>query len=131
MSIMMTLEAKNNLPRSDILNALATCKVSLLTSTESKTSGNFPRSNMFFVLEIAEEDETEIFTGSFENPPWVIANRIAFHFAAGNLDLSSTELHEFIETLNKLSTGYFLLSFQYEILHAIKDENGFRVIANF
>lgn len=130
MSIMMTLEADQQLLRAEVLAALAMCNVSEIVEDKDTVTGNFPKSNMYFVFSDVNED-TSIATDDASDMQWKVGSRMVFHYVTSTFDECSSGLHQFLLKLTELSKAHFILSFQYETLYAVRDENGLQIFNKF
>jgi hypothetical protein len=69
--------------------------------------------------------------GMSDKLPWEIGARMTFRYDTTKYDACSADLRRFIEQLEKLTPSYFVVSFQYENVYAIRDKSGLRVLEKF
>jgi len=61
-------------------------------------------------------------------PKWKRKSRLIFRYSMVNFDASAFETMRFARSLASGSAAYFVLSFQYENVYAVRDEKGYREI---
>jgi hypothetical protein len=127
---MMVLEAESGLRRMEILAALASCNVSEVVEDKKSLTGNFPRSNMYFVLDEFGESSSIAAEGA-SDLTWSVASTMTFYYVTANFDECSLELHKFLRALTESSKACFVLSFQYERLYALRDQKGLHIFEKF
>jgi hypothetical protein len=135
----MNFEGGSGVRRDEVVLALKSAGVMDLVDEEFGLSGNFSDSNMHFLL----FDRTKpywvengvssclIAEGYSQELGWDIWIRISFKCVPERYNECSKELHRFLRKLGGHTSGYFLLSFQYENVYAIRDENGLRFLEDF
>lgn len=139
MSIDLILEADRSLGREDVVLTFQRCGVAEFSEEDYGFSGNFPSSNMYFsVFERRKSFWTEsglqskvLAEGCPAPTTWEVGTRIRFKYVMVKYDDCSAELHQFVEKLAQISKAYFLLSFQYENVYAIRGERGLELLGQF
>ncbi|WP_295748182.1 hypothetical protein [Undibacterium sp.] len=139
MSLDLVIEADQRLMREEVILTFQQCGVSTFVEENFGLSGDFPDSNMHFsVFESTKAFWVEsgrrscVIAEGFSEPlNWTVGTRIRFNYVAANFDYCSSELHQFIERLAQISQAYFVLSFQYENVYVVRDENGLRFFGKF
>lgn len=131
MSLMMNLEIESKCERKEVLSALSDCGASINEDTSDVVTGNFPESNMYFVLKEGAEPEQVVAEQVPYPISWTVGARVTFHCPISTYDECRTQLRGILENLSKLSRAYFVLSFQYENVHALRDENGLNFLQKF
>ncbi|MDW3684261.1 hypothetical protein RA280_21400 [Cupriavidus sp. CV2] len=131
MSIMMMFEADSHISEADVRLALSRCGVDRLVEREGGFSGNFPSSNMFFSYQHAADGEGAIKVEGATDFNWEVGCRLMFTYVTASYTECSSQLHCFAEMISEVSDGSWVLSFQYEVICAKKDDNGFIVLKDF
>lgn len=131
MSIMMMMEADSRLSESEVLDALSSCGVSEVVNRHNGFSGNFPSSNMFFTYEHSTDDQREIRAEGMGDSGWLVGCRLVFVYVVPHLVECGSQLSHFLQLISDVSKANWVLSFQYESIYAVRDENGFRKLVEF
>lgn len=139
MSITLNFEADCKIQRQEIIRAIESAGANVLVEEKFGLSGNFPISNMHFALVDRNNSywtengmrSSVIAEGVSKPLDWDICIRISFKFVTERYAECSKELHQFLRRLAELTSGNFLLSFQYESVYVINDEGGLRFIEEF
>lgn len=139
MSLTMNFEADCKIQKQEVLSALESAGADLFSEERSGSSGNFSASNMsFFISERSNISWIEnglgssvIAEGASGQLEWDICMRISFQIATSKYFECVKELQQFLGRLAELSRANFLLSFQYETVYVIRDEEGLRFIKEF
>ncbi|WP_148289066.1 MULTISPECIES: hypothetical protein [Herbaspirillum] len=127
----MDLEADFRLEKDVVLRALRQLKVTNIVEKGNGFSGNFPESNMFFYFSEEFSDPTLRAEDWSEKITWDVKMRMVFYYVISTYDLCSEQLHQFLELLSQLCSANYILSFQYEKVVAIRDEDGLHILHNF
>ncbi len=59
---------------------------------------------------------------------WSVGLTMTFHFRAAHMLRSLREIYRLIEVFAKQHGHRFVLSFQYELIYAVRDENGLDLV---
>ena len=128
MSLSFDLEADENLTRAEVIKALKACNVTTLIEDDGEIRGNFPRSEMFFFLRRRIDEHDLLAEGLPSSITWKVGIRMSFDFVTDKYDECKAELITFLGHLAALTASHFVLSFQYEVIHAIRDEKGLKIL---
>ncbi len=131
MSIMMMMEADSRLSESEVLDAMSSCGVSEVVNRHDGFSGNFPSSNMFFTYARSADDQKEIRAEGMRDSDWSVGCRLIFVYVIPHLVECESQLSHFLQVISDVSKANWVLSFQYESIYAVRDENGFRKLVEF
>lgn len=139
MSFTLNLEADCKVQLREIISALKSAGAGDFVEEEFGLSGNFSVSNMHFGLFDRNNSYwTEngmrscvITEGVSEPLDWDICARISFKYVRDRYAECSKELHQFLHRLAELTSGNFLLSFQYETIYVVNDEDGLQFVEEF
>lgn len=63
-------------------------------------------------------------------PTWMCKYRMTFRYSKVNHEASGDQTMKFVRSFASQSSAYFVLSFQYENVYAVRDEKGYREIAD-
>ncbi|MFC5476371.1 hypothetical protein [Paraherbaspirillum soli] len=133
MSLTFNLEADQQLTREVVIAVLKASGVNCIVEEEWGLSCNFPRSNMLFAFRNNNNSfPTEVLAEGISSPAlWKVGARLSFTYVVANYDDCGADLHLFLNNLMELNSAYFILSFQYEGVYAIRDEKGFKIFEKF
>ncbi|WP_155518259.1 hypothetical protein [Ralstonia solanacearum] len=131
MSVMMMVEADSRLSESAVLDALSSCGVNDVVSRSNGFGGNFPSSNMFFTYERSTDEQQEIRTEGMRDSGWSVGCRLVFVYVIPHLAECGSQLDKFLQVISDVSEANWVLSFQYESICAVRDENGFCKLREF
>ena len=127
MSIDMMLEVVEQLNLGEIREIFCIAGVKIFEDSPEALSGNF-KSNMFVFYQprvirrraIAEEE------GAWKD--WEIGSVLVFTYAKHSFDECRSELKSFLELLAAHTQSKFVLSFQYEHVHAVRSDEGINFV---
>lgn len=121
MTVAMSLEIEIGVTLDDISLLLSEFGAEICLDSGG-VSGNFEASNTYFVFrggggvnEVVAEEVDVI---------WSVGIRGAFHCSVGSLAESAYEIKQFLIFLSEKEICRFVLSFQYESVYAVRDEDG-------
>ncbi|MFV3404170.1 hypothetical protein ACNFIC_09450 [Pseudomonas sp. NY15463] len=89
-------------------------------------SGNLGASNTYFVFRKCHELEQVVTEGV--SVSWAVGVRGAFHCPVDSLAQGSSDIKRFLTDLSEKNQCYFIFSFQYESVYAVRDEDGLRFL---
>lgn len=125
MTVTMSLEIESGITLNEVSLMLSEFGAELCADSDG-VSGNFEISNAYFVFhECYGLDEV---VTEEANVSWVVGVRGAFHCPIDSLAASADEIKHFLSFLSEKKTCRFILSFQYESVYAIRDEDGLRFL---
>lgn len=124
MTITMSLEIEEGISFHAISSVLSKVGVGYTVEYEYLT-GNFDCSNCYFVFRrvYPHDVAAEGIVAS-----WKVSVRGAFHVPISTLSESSKEIQGFLVGLSMETELRFVLSFQYESIYAVRDEQGLRFV---
>ncbi|WP_153066128.1 MULTISPECIES: hypothetical protein [Xanthomonas] len=88
--------------------------------------GNFNASNSRFVFRHNEKAEPLVSEGI--NFPWLVGIAGSFHCRADSLSQGREDVESFLKLLDASNLWNFVLSFQYEDVHAISNETRMQIL---
>ena len=124
MTITMSLEIEEGISFHAISSTLSKVGAGYTVEHEYLT-GNFDCSNCYFVFRCVcpHDVAAEGIVAS-----WKVSVRGAFHVPISTLSESSKEIQGFLVGLSMETELRFILSFQYESIYAVRDEQGLRFV---
>ncbi|MBH3361378.1 MULTISPECIES: hypothetical protein [Pseudomonas] len=125
MTVTMSLEIESGIALGEISQVLSEFGADVCSESDG-VSGNFEISNTYFVF--CECDGLSEVVTEGANLSWNVGVRGAFHCPIDSLAASANEIKHFLSFLSEKKTCKFILSFQYESVYAIRDENGLRFL---
>lgn len=127
MTVTMSLEIESGIAINEIALMLSEFGAELCADSDSDSvSGNFEISNAYFVFHQCGGLDEIVAEGVDVN--WVVGVRGAFHCPINSLAASADEIKSFLSFLSEKKPCRFILSFQYESIYAIRDEDGLRFL---
>ncbi|MWK59160.1 hypothetical protein GO594_24500 [Pseudomonas otitidis] len=121
----MSLEIESGISMNEISRALSEVGAELCVDSDG-VSGNFDISNTYFVFRECDGFDGVVAEGV--NVGWVVGARGAFHCPVDSLAESSDDIKRFLNFLSEEESCRFILSFEYESVYAIRDEDGLRFL---
>lgn len=125
MTVTMNLEIESGFALDEISQILSDFGAELCVDSDG-VSGNFRLSNAYFVFRDSNGLDEVVTEGVAVN--WVVGVRGAFHCPIDSLEASASEIKLFLNFFSEKKGCRFILSFQYESVYAIRDENGLRFL---
>lgn len=121
MTITMSLEIEEGIAFDTISSVLSKVGGGYTVEQEYLT-GNFDRSNCYFVFRrVIPHDDV---AAEGVEASWKVSMRGAFHASISSLSESSKDIQDFLVGLSMETELRFVLSFQYESVYAVRDEQG-------
>ncbi|MBB4818998.1 hypothetical protein HNP29_002382 [Pseudomonas alcaligenes] len=121
----MSLEVESGVTLSEVAQVLSEFGAEFCADSDG-ISGNFEISNAHFVFRDCDGLDEVVTEGA--NVSWLVGVRGAFHCSIDSLSASADEIKLFLGFFSERKTCRFILSFQYESVYAIRDENGLRFL---
>lgn len=121
MTITMSLEIEEGLELEDIASILSAAAIEYCVGA-SDVTGNFTRSNTFFVFH--ENSGFHDVAAEGIDAEWKVGVRGAFHCPTSALAESSEDIRYLLLRLFEMSSSRFVLSFQYESIYVVRDDSG-------
>jgi hypothetical protein len=129
MAFELTLEADPRLARAQAATILETCGANLIEQpNDRKLLAHFPRSGMSVFFNELAPNNAAVAAEGMEYATWPVGSRMVFRYAAANYDLCESDVQAFVEKLADTTNVYFVLSFQFETIRALRDANGLRFV---
>lgn len=125
MTITMSLEIESGIALDEVAQVLCEFGAELCADSDG-ISGNFKVSNAHFVFRDCDGLDEVVAEGA--NVSWLVGVRGAFHCSIDSLVASADEIKLFLGLFSEKKTCRFILSFQYESVYAVRDENGLRFL---
>lgn len=125
MTVTMSLEIESGIALSEISLMLSEFGAELCADGDG-VSGNFKVSNTYFVFRDCNGLDEVVTEGV--SVSWFVGVRGAFHCPVDALAASADEIKHFLSFLSEKKICKFILSFQYESVYAIRDEDGLRFL---
>ncbi|BCF94198.1 hypothetical protein [Paraburkholderia largidicola] len=130
MSIMMVLEIERGVESAKIVRILESTGATAILDKQPKIHGNFPISNMFYSYEECSALEGKPKAEDFHGD-WAVGSRIVFVYVNDRLADCSSQLHDFLRTIDEIVFSRWVLSFQYESVCAMRDRHGTHYLKDF
>jgi hypothetical protein len=124
MSLEMTFEADECLTEQDVVRALA--GLAVVQSDDQGLSGVFGLSSMRFVGRFGVADQA-LRTEGMESR-WCVGSRMTFQLVVSRYGECMKDLGAFIVRLAHHGRARFVVAFEYENVHAVRDEGGLRLL---
>ena len=125
MSTEMTLESDARLTRETVLEVLNSLGLSDVTVKGGDVVGSFPASGTWFFFREVKGDQAPTTTG-MEDAGWRVGGRMVFRFYLPKYEQCKKDLGAFVVRVSEMSKAWFLVAFQYEVIVAIRDDDGLR-----
>lgn len=125
MTITMSLEIEEGISFDAIFSVLSKVGAGFKVEQEYLT-GNFDCSNCYFVFRRVFPHDDVAAEGV--EASWKVSVRGAFHAPISSLSESSKDIQDFLVGLSMETELRFVLSFQYESVYAVRDEQGLRFV---
>ncbi|WP_373380239.1 hypothetical protein [Cupriavidus nantongensis] len=132
MSLTYMLEVEGGLSRGVMKSALLACGASIFSEDEAGFSGNFLGSNMFFLYrDRTDLSPSQVLAELVPSPlHWRVGSRVSLDAISSKFDECRDEIIRLLQELERRSAAHFVLSFQYEEVYAIRDEDGLHLYGN-
>ncbi|WP_443190061.1 hypothetical protein [Pseudomonas indica] len=121
MTISMNLEVEVGLGLKEIISVLTAENIEHCISNADVT-GNFPRSNAYFVFYDSSDFPDVMVEGA--GMEWKVGTRGVFHCPVSALAENSEDIKSFLLRLADSFGSRFVLSFQYESIYSVRDKSG-------
>lgn len=123
MTITMSLEIEEGISF-DVVSSILSKVGAGYTTEQEYLTGNFDCSNCYFVFRRVFPCDDVVAEGVVA--AWKVGMRGAFHVPISALSESSKDIQAFLVGLSVETELRFVLSFQYESVYAVRDEQGLR-----
>ncbi|MHA4966665.1 hypothetical protein ACX0KY_08805 [Pseudomonas extremorientalis] len=125
MTITMSVEIEEGISF-DAISAVISKLAGGYTIEQEYLTGNFDCSNCYFAFRRVFPHDDVAAEGV--EASWKVSVRGAFHAPIRSLSESSKDIQDFLVGLSIETELRFVLSFQYESVYAVRDEQGLRFV---
>jgi len=124
MSFVLSLEIDTCLSKKEFIEAALACGAVSASDGEEEVSMIFPRSGLQVFLRTSF-DLPHVLAEGLEKPVlWDVGMRASLAYVIDKYDDCNFDVRRLMERLEASSSSNFVLSFQYETVYAIRDEDG-------
>ena len=128
MALEYFVQADRQLSFESTMNALEKCGLQSITlPREGAVKGNLP-SGMIVYSQCTNEDVMHIGDWEFD---WRVYRWLRFRVFNPNYSECVQEMIRFIEEITVSTNARFILTFNMEVVYAIRDEQGLKMVRNF
>lgn len=129
MGIEMKFEVDEQLTSSQALELLKCNGFELLEQRDDGFNLVHPNSGLVAYFTMDTQLHAPLTEGLMP-PKWLCKSHMTFRYSRDNYEASKSETMKFARALASESSAYFVLSFQYENVYAVRDEKGYREISD-